>query len=719
MHDRSQKSGMLQPNVADIGAHLFALFPPNLVNRSPDAEIEIVYGPPGSLWNSRWFSAFDLKPIAEFVEVRNDCGENCYVGAALRRGPVPEKGRAKSENFLAASCAWIEFDGAGDAERIDAICKTKGLKPAIIVTTGTTPCLRQHIYFKIAGGIGHPGHLKAANNSLRDLLGSDDVTDAIRIMRLAGCINTPTKDKSERGYVRELVTIKVAREPRQYSVDDLLKLRPATGKADRHDRYDFNNAKRQSSLGFKFAKTDDDIWDLLQASRVPHCWHNSIRDAIAAMVWRGWTRDAIRFSCASYCDGGKDDCDLDPLIEGAFRRFGGDTTTANPSGGQAQPATITTTPYTWTEPNTIPQRDWLYDRRLIRKFATATVAPGGLGKSSLEIVEGLAMVSGRALLGVSPPTRQLRVWLWNLEDPREETTRRIQATAKHYRLTPDDLGDRLFVDCGREQPLVIAETMQRTGAVICRPVVDSLIAKIREFAIDVVIIDPFVSSHRVAENDNSAIDMIVKEWARVADLGNCAIELVHHVRKGEQEITVESARGGGSFGDACRMVRVLNRMTKEDAEKAAVKKSHRLYFRAYIDKNNLAPPAEASDWFEIVSVSLDNNSIGVGGDSVGVVTRWQWPDFLSGVTAEDFVTVAAVIKTGNWRADIQSKNWVGRAVARGLELDLDDKQTGKQAKERVKALLRYWIGAGSLMVVEGETPKREKKQFVVVNEITE
>ena len=47
----------------------------------------------------------------------------------------------------------------------------------------------------------------------------------------------------------------------------------------------------------------------------------------------------------------------------------------------------------------------------------------------------LAQVSGKNLLGVFPP-RRLRVWLWNLEDPQEETERKIQAAAIHYGLTP-------------------------------------------------------------------------------------------------------------------------------------------------------------------------------------------------------------------------------------------------------------------------------------------
>jgi hypothetical protein len=80
-----------------------------------------------------------------------------------------------------------------------------------------------------------------------------------------------------------------------------------------------------------------------------------------------------------------------------------------------------------------------------------------------------------------------------------------------------------------------------------------------------------VSSHRVAENDNGAQDMVAKEWGRVADAGNCAAELVAHTRKGEQEVTTESTRGGKTLTDACRNVRVVNRMTKEEAERAGRK----------------------------------------------------------------------------------------------------------------------------------------------------
>jgi hypothetical protein len=155
---------------------------------------------------------------------------------------------------------------------------------------------------------------------LRDLFGSDDVSDAIHIMRLGGCINYPTEKKQrERGYVAELTTIKIAQQPREYSIEDLMVLRPT--QPQQHARYDLSHANRRSSLGFKYARTDGHILELLETSKTPGHWHNAMRDAIASMVGRGWSDDAIRFACAHYCNAGKDDPDLDRLIDGARKKW--------------------------------------------------------------------------------------------------------------------------------------------------------------------------------------------------------------------------------------------------------------------------------------------------------------------------------------------------------------------------------------------------------------
>ena len=368
---------------------------------------------------------------------------------------------------------------------------------------------------------------------------------------------------------------------------------------------------------------------------------------------------------------------------------------------------IIAAPYVWVDPENIPLRDWLYGRLLVRRFLTVTIAPGGVGKSSLIACEALAMVSGRDLLGVLP-VRRLKVWLWNLEDPQEETARKIQAAAKYFHLKADDLSDQLFVNSGRDHSLVIAKEY-RGGTIIMRPVIDNIVQEIREHAIDVLEVDPFVSCHEVSENDNSAIDMIAKEWSRVAELANCAIHLVHHTRKAPAgtEVTTDSSRGAKALTDAARVARALNQMSEEEGTKAGVE-NHRLFFRAFNDKANLAPPVTVSDWYRLASVWLDNGP--GGGDSVGVVTHWEWPDPMTGITGNDFERVAVVIRSSDWRKDVRSANWVGHAVARGLGLDIDIKAD----KAKIVALLKAWIAAGSLAVVAGYDEQRRPREFVQV-----
>ena len=205
------------------------------------------------------------------------------------------------------------------------------------------------------------------------------------------------------------------------------------------------------------------------------------------------------------------------------------------------------TPYSWPDCASIQPREWLFGKQLIRKFVSATIAPSGVGKSSLIIAEALSMVSGRALLHGIRPTASLNVWIWNGEDPIDELNRRIAATAKHYGIKREECPGRLFVDSGRNLRLVVAETI-KGGTVVARPVIDAIKATVSENKIDVLVIDPFVSCHRVSENDNSAIDTVAREWADIADATGCAVELVHHVRKvGDVEVTVEDARGASAL----------------------------------------------------------------------------------------------------------------------------------------------------------------------------
>lgn len=367
---------------------------------------------------------------------------------------------------------------------------------------------------------------------------------------------------------------------------------------------------------------------------------------------------------------------------------------------------LTATEFVLRDPATIPRREWIYGRHLVRRFLSVTVAPGGVGKSTLIIGDALALATGKALLGAQVWEGPKRVWIWNLEDPRDEIERRIWAAVQHHHLlgvTGDpSFAKRLFIDSGRDQGLCIARQLRGSGVEVIEPVIEALVAELRRREIDVLQVDPFVSSHAADENDNRAIDAVAKAWGRVAEQANCAIELVHHARKlGGASVTQEAARGASALVAAARSTRVLNAMTRDEAANAGLR-SERGYFSALDDKRNLAP-ATAREWFRLINVDLAN------GDAVAAVEAWAWPDAFDGLSTSDLVRVQAAIEGRDLAENCQSADWAGYEVARVLRIDA----SAPEGKARVKQLLRTWISTGALVVASARNPATRKQRLVV------
>jgi hypothetical protein len=326
---------------------------------------------------------------------------------------------------------------------------------------------------------------------------------------------------------------------------------------------------------------------------------------------------------------------------------------------------ISATPFVPVDPRSIAPRDWLYGLHYICKYIVADVSPGGGGKTSNVLVEAISMATGVDLLRVGRMyPRPLRVWYWNGEDPREEVERRVAAICKFYSEPdpdfPDDppllnaaalarLRENLFLDTGRSTPIKIATPEGPHGTTkIAQPLVEALIEEVCAKGIDVLVIDPFVSSHSISENDNVSIDRVIKEgWVPVAERGNCCVDLVHHTRKIGKgaEFGAADARGASAIVDAARNVRVFNTMTDDEAATYKVPKEYRWrFFRVDADKTNMAARGAASPWRYLESVSLDNGRDGFPADSVGVVTAWDPPkaDPLATAITNDKILKAAL-----------------------------------------------------------------------------
>jgi len=356
----------------------------------------------------------------------------------------------------------------------------------------------------------------------------------------------------------------------------------------------------------------------------------------------------------------------------------------NPGGGSIVP-----TPFLWIDPATIPPRAWLYGRHLIRKYVSATIAPGGVGKSTLVVSDALAMASGRNIVGqgVHSP---LRVWLWNGEDPSEELHARVIAAMLHHRVRPEEIAGRLLLNSGRDMPIKIGQA-SANGPQIATPVIESLIAAIRDQQIDVLIADPFVSLHTLPENDNGAMDAAVKAFAQVADRTGCAIDLVHHTRKSNgADADIDAARGGSAIAGAVRAARALNVMSKEAAEGFGIEeRDRRSYVRIDDAKANLAPAADAK-WFRLASQPLGNATEDREQDFIAVAQPWTPPDAFDGVSRQDVYNVQVAIAGKGLRENIQAMDWVGHAIAQVLGWNSE----AKADKAKLKTLIKTWLANG-------------------------
>jgi hypothetical protein len=380
---------------------------------------------------------------------------------------------------------------------------------------------------------------------------------------------------------------------------------------------------------------------------------------------------------------------------------------------EAEPLVILPSAYTWRDPATIPKRDFLYGYELQRKHVSAVIAPGAAGKTTYKVGRALALASGKPLLGKTIHHGPKRVWLWNHEDNMEEQTRSIQAACQHFGLTQDELGDRLFVDSAMDGALLKLARMDqlRGGVAVDETTIEALAKALIDAKIDYLDLDPFVSLHGVDENDNMAIDAIVKALGRIASASNAAICIAHHVAKARAgEVDANSARGAVALTAACRSVLTMNRMDKEQAEGWNIPgEERRRYFRVYDDKNNRAPPADESEWFKIESVQLAN------GDSIGVVVPWNAPDVFDGVTTEHLVRVQEMVavkskEDGGVRHDLRATRWVGKLIIDVLDGDRESRAD----KQRAKKIFAAWLANGAFEIAEAKDNKGNEREFVVV-----
>lgn len=265
-------------------------------------------------------------------------------------------------------------------------------------------------------------------------------------------------------------------------------------------------------------------------------------------------------------------------------------------------------------------RVWPIQDYLLKGAVNLLVAEGGAGKSSLTLVEAISIATNRNLTGLGAVTQGI-VLVINNEDDDNEFDRRIGAICIHYGISPSELKNRLFVRSGYEKPVKVAVEQER---IVTQSIdVKALIDYIECNKIDVVIFDPYVSTHDSNENDNSSIDKVVQQFKHIAAKTAVAIRLVHHTRKNGNSHTnsagdIEIARGASALKDGARVCHTLVSMTNKEADEYGVdKEAQQRLIRIDGAKMNFSLNKGTPNWFYKESVRINN------GESVGVIRPYQ------------------------------------------------------------------------------------------------
>jgi hypothetical protein len=344
------------------------------------------------------------------------------------------------------------------------------------------------------------------------------------------------------------------------------------------------------------------------------------------------------------------------------------------------------------DPTKIPPREWLYGTQLIRGFVTVLVAPGGTGKSAYAMAVAMAIASGEKFLRehifASGPTAVL-----NLEDPLDELDRREAAIRIRHHLDHIQLADRFYMHSGEMRSVTVA-ALDGDGFTVVYPDEEAIITQITEHGIVLLVVDPYAESHSLEENSNPDMVKAAAAWRRIARATNCAVLLVHHVRKGAVT-DIDAARGAKALTDSARVGLILSPMSADEAEEFRIPELERwAYVRLDDAKVNLAPKAAKARWFRLEQVELGNGTDAYPkGDKVAAMAVWTPPTPEAEATPQQLNEVLDIINEppAGWlysptRQGRNNTRWAGQVLVD--QLDFSDKQAN--------ALISAWLKSGLL-----------------------
>jgi RecA-family ATPase len=296
-----------------------------------------------------------------------------------------------------------------------------------------------------------------------------------------------------------------------------------------------------------------------------------------------------------------------------------------------------------------PPRVWLVPGVLTPGAVTLAFGPANQGKSLLMTGWAVSLALGLPTGTSFRPTRAFRVMTLFAEEDGDEQKRRFIAATLAHGVSLDKLTGQVHrLVCSGLATLLSVDN--RTGDIGETLVWKAMVAEIRAFRPDVLMLDPLVELHTAEEKDNTKLKAVISKLRELAVAFGMAVVLTHHTRKGEIEPgMLEAARGASAIGGAVRVAFTVIEMTEVEAKTFGIPADRRRYYlRVDEARNAYAPPAYTADWFMKKSIRLSN------GEAAGALVPWPAP---VPVTPDAALVAALVRDIGQGCAAAQGQPW--------------------------------------------------------------
>jgi hypothetical protein len=359
-----------------------------------------------------------------------------------------------------------------------------------------------------------------------------------------------------------------------------------------------------------------------------------------------------------------------------------------------------------------PPRGWLLGNTFCRRFLSSLFGDGGVGKTAVRYAQVLALATGRPLTG-EHVFQRARVLIVSLEDDADELRRRILAVRLHFDIPIAELDGWLFLSAPGAAGGKLM-TIDKRGRVVHGQLSANLESEIIAHSIDLVTIDPFVKSHNIEENLNSAIDDVAQILSDLAAKHDIAIDVPHHISKGIGEPgNANRGRGASSLVNAFRLVSTLTPMSADEAEAFGISEDNRrLYVRVDRAKVNITKAAGAAKWFHLVGVPLDNGTSAYpAGDEVQTVEPWQPPETWADLPCDLLNQILTVIDRGITDEDgkpdgnffTEGNRTTERSAWRVVQRFAPAKN-----EDQCRDIIRTWVKNGVLVPFDYDSPTMRK-----------